>query len=117
MKQILTATILVTTLGLLSACGTTAFVERRAELCPTCTDAEWQIKVQENAALEAEQRRRNAESARKYEAEQLQIARDQEAFGMKYPRCYHKYRIQMGYMGVKSPEFLALCEEYMRDIK
>lgn len=116
MKQFFTAAILVATLSVLSACGTTKFVERRAELCPTCTDAEWQIKVQENAAREAEQRRRNKEREREELIKHNQELRDRQEFYDKYPRCYHKYQLDMNISGVTAPEFLVLCEEYMRDI-
>lgn len=115
MKHIFTTTILVVTLAALSACSTTSFAEKRAGICPMCTDAEWQVKVQENAAKEAKRQQRYNVLRQKRYAEANQRARDEQAFYNKYPRCYNTYEIERGFMGVTSPQFLALCDEWLKD--
>lgn len=102
MRYLLHVVVTVIVLVTLSACQ--SFEEMRPEICPTCTDAQWQVKVEERKAQIAKIRKESQASSSEFQA--------QQAFFDQYPRCFKEYNLQMQTLGVRSPQFLELCEEY-----
>ncbi len=112
MKYLLHTIMIIFILAMLSACQT--FEEMRPEICPNCTDTEWQQKVEENRRMVAEFDRRSREDSRRINAT-LNRVDAEKVFEKKYPRCYYKFGREMRQMGVGSQQFLGLCEEYVKD--
>lgn len=118
MRYLIHAGLAVFILFTLSACvSAPSFDEYRSELCPTCTDAQWRVKT---AELDREWERISAEQYKqkqKEAQEERQRAKSEaiSAFAQKYERCYIRNHRKIETLGVTSPEFLALCKEYVAD--
>lgn len=118
MRYLIHAGLTVFILFTLSACvSTPSFDEYRSEICPTCTDAQWKVKT---AEFDREWKRISAEQYKqkqKEAQEERQRAKSEaiSAFAQKYERCYIRNYGKIETLGVTSPEFLALCKEYVAD--